>query len=316
MSSPDYETIVFDASNAIHRISAANPALTNAAGEPVEVVFGFLRLLSAVLRDNTAKECICAWDTRTSRHMRQKIDSGYKRHRVDLRSPADKARLQTMYPQVDRFWNRFGRHLPITWLESPIYEADDIMGMYAIMAERMKRKTLIVTGDKDILQCVNKYTTVHVPHSGRFVNLENFQEVTGYPTPQAFLIGKVLQGEPQGDCIPGIPGIVDKRAQKIVLDHGCNLHRIKHQPLESLTKTQWGKELAKPSSWERIELNWKLMCLSGPLHQVIRFNRIDIKIGKMNEHELRTNLAKNQFASLMVEWNRWIQPFTVLECKS
>ena len=51
-SKPDYDLVVFDASNAIHRISAANPPLNNRVGERVEIIFGLLRLLSSVLRDN------------------------------------------------------------------------------------------------------------------------------------------------------------------------------------------------------------------------------------------------------------------------
>lgn len=310
---PDYDVIVFDASNAIHRISAANPPLTNRAGESVEVVFGFLRMLSAVLRDNTAKECILTWDTSTSRLIRQKIDPGYKSHRGENRSESDVVRINNMYAQVDRFWAQFGVHLPVTWVESPMYEADDIMSMYSHVAQGFSRNTLIVTGDKDILQCVNPWCSVYSPNSQKVCTQDNFKEYTGgYPTPEAYLLGKCLQGE-TGDCIPGIPGIGEKRALNILRDHNWDLFELKNQPNEALSKSVWGKELAKTSSWERVSLNYKLMCLLAPVHQVLRTNRLVSKKGVMNTKELRFALAKNQFASLLADWTRWVQPFETLE---
>lgn len=310
----DYDVVVFDASNAIHRISAANPRLTNRAGEPVEVVFGFLRLLSAVLRENTAKECILIWDTKTSRLIRQKIDPGYKSNRTDNRSDADRERILSMYPQVDRFWKQFGVHLTVTWVESPLYEADDIMSMYASYAEQHSKTMLIVTGDKDILQCVNTWCSVYSPNSDLCTTIHNFGKVgptTGYPTPEAYLLGKCLQGE-DGDCIPGIPGIGEKRALAILRDHNWNIDELKNRPSEALSKTVWGKELAKPSSWARVSLNWKLMCLLAPVHTVLRTNRLTVKSGKLDTKELRMALAKNQFASILVDWNKFIQPFEIL----
>jgi DNA polymerase-1 len=313
MNQPDYDVVVFDASNAIHRISAANPPLHNRAGEPVEVVFGFLRLLSAVLRENTAKECILIWDTKTSRLIRQKIDPLYKARRGENRSEADVARINSMYPQVDRFWKQFGQHLPVTWVESPMYEADDIMSMYAHVGWLNCRTTLIVTGDKDILQCVNPWCSVYSPNSGKICTKDNFSAYTGgYPTPEAYLLGKCLQGE-EGDCIPGIPGIGEKRALSILSTHDWNLDELKNRPIEALSKTKWGKELAKDSSWKRVSLNYKLMNLLAPLHQCMRMIQLTVKPGVMNKQELRLALARNQFASIIVDWNKWISPFEILE---
>ena len=312
-SKPDYDLVVFDASNAIHRISAANPPLNNRAGERVEIIFGLLRLLSSVLRDNTTNQTVLVWDTKTSRLLRQKVYTDYKAHRDSQRSPADKERIEGIYPQVDRFWAQFGKHLPVTWVESPMYEADDIMAMYAHEAVTTSTNTLIVTGDKDILQCVNEYCAVYSPNRKDKCTLDNFQSYTGgYPTCEAYLLGKCLMGD-SGDNIPGIPGIGEKRALSILKDHEFDLYAIQNEPTEALTKSVWGKELAKPSSWARIALNWKLMCLCAPVHKVLRTSRLTVKKGTMDTKELRLSLAKNQFASIMADWTRWIQPFETME---
>ena len=68
------EVIIFDGSNAAHRISAATQPLTNAKGERVEVMFGLLRLLSSVMRLNPSTRCYLIWDGKGSRKIRQKLD--------------------------------------------------------------------------------------------------------------------------------------------------------------------------------------------------------------------------------------------------
>jgi 5'-3' exonuclease len=243
--------------------------------------------------------------------MRQKIDPQYKMHRQDTRTEQDLVRIQEMYVQVDRFWAQFGKHLPITWAESAVYEADDIMSMYAHEAKLSQTNTLIVTGDKDILQCVNAYTSVYSPNAKGTRTLDNFGE-TGYPDPTAYLLGKCLQGD-DGDNVPGIPGIGEKRAQTILRDHLWNIHALKTKPLETLSRTVWGKELAKPSSWDRIRLNWKLMSLLGPVHKRLQEDKITRKYGQLNTKELRMALAKNQFASILADWNNFIKPFEVMQ---
>src|SRR3954467_9246611 len=105
--------------------------LTNAKGERVEVMFGLLKLFSSVMRSNPSKRCYVIWDGKGSRAIRQAIDPEYKNNRERAQDPEVKARITDMHRQVERFWELFGAHLPITWMMSNKYEADDVMAMLA-----------------------------------------------------------------------------------------------------------------------------------------------------------------------------------------
>lgn len=307
------DVIIFDGSNAAHRISAATQPLTNSKGERVEVMFGLLRLLSAVLRQNPAKRCYVIWDGRGSRKIRQDLDPLYKAHRDTQHDEETKDRIKGMHLQVERFWTLFGSNLPIIWMSSEKYEADDIIAMLTHAADYDKRSTLVISGDKDLLQLVTKNVSVYSPNSNKYCTLENFSEYTGgYPTPLAFLFGKCLQGD-SSDNIPGIPGIGDKTALKILSEHKWELPNILLEPSDILKKSSVGQKLLSASGKDRIALNYSLMSLHAPLHQSVKKKHVELQQGKLNVTMLKAFFAKQQFASLLASFQQFIGPFNKLE---
>lgn len=313
------KAIIFDGSNAAHRLSSVLGPLNNARGERVEVLYGLLRLLSAVMRANPAEQCYVVWDGKNSKKIRQNIDPLYKHRRETDKDDSTKERIKGMHLQVERCWELFGQFLPIHWLVSEKYEADDIMAMLAHEANAKSETALIVSGDKDLLQLVTENVRVYSPNGDKYCTHENFSTYTkGFPTPQAFLAGKCLMGD-QSDNVPGVGGVGEKTALKILEKHNWGLTGLLNSPSEELKSTKVGQVIISPSGVARIKLNYKLMSLQGNTHlqgthEHIRANQIEVRKGtRINSRELRTNMARMQFASLMTSFPQFIAPFQELE---
>lgn len=309
-------SIIFDGSNAAHRLSSVLKPLNNARGERVEVMYGLLRLISAVMRANPSEKCYVVWDGKGSKKMRQAIDPQYKFHREKDRDAEAKERIKGMHLQVERCWELFGQFLPIHWLSSEKYEADDIMAMLAHEASAASKTALIISGDKDLLQLVDQNISVYSPNGDKYCTHENFKEYTkGYPNPDAFLAGKCLTGD-TSDNVPGVGGVGEITALRILEKHGWSLPNLLLKTSEELISSKVGQVITSASGRARITLNYKLMSLRGPAHRNIaeHFNYVETRSGtKINSKELRTNMARMQFASLMASYNQFIAPFQNLE---
>ncbi len=306
------DAIVFDGSNAAHRISNASAALTNPRGERVEVVFGLLRMVSSILRQNPAKSVYLVWDGKGSKARRQAKDPLYKANRGKDFSEEDKERIKDMHRQIEVFRSLFAQYLPLTWMISEKYEADDLMAMIAFEMENERKSTLIVTGDKDMLQLVSRYTNVFRPGKDHRYTPDNFKELTGYPDGQAFLYGKCLQGD-SSDNVPGIKGIGEKTAMKIMEEHGWHLASVLGDHYNLLEGSAVGRRLKEEESKARISLNYTLMCLISPITTAglsdKAMSKVSVENGNLKEVYLKTNLAKQGFASILGNFTQFIEPF-------
>lgn len=309
------DAIVFDGSNAAHRISNASTALTNSKGERVEVVFGLLRMVSSILRQNPAKSCYIVWDGKGSKARRQAKDPLYKANRGKEFTDEDRERIADMHRQVDVFWGLFGRYLPIHWMISEKYEADDLIAMIAFEMESTKKSTLIVTGDKDMLQLVSYHTHVFRPGKDNRYTPDSFQDLTGYPDGLAFLYGKCLQGD-SSDNVPGVRGIGEKTALKIMQEHGWSLAAVLGNHYDLLQKSAVGQRLMEEESKNRVSLNYTLMSLLSPVTQRglqgDKMRHIEVKNGSSPAQSvyLKTHLAKQGFASILGNFAQFITPFS------
>jgi DNA polymerase I len=304
------DTIIFDGSHAAHRISAATPVLTNSKGQRVEVMFGLLRLLSSVVRSNPATQCIVAWDGRKAKDIRRAVFPGYKvKEEAD---PATKERLKAMYEQIGMFWEQFGQHMPIHWTISNKYEADDIIAMAANKCARQGDKVLIVSGDKDLLQLVTSQITVYSPFGDKYCELSNFSEYTeGFPTPLSWLYAKCLMGD-SSDKIPGIGKVAEKTALKILQATNFEIGPLKYGHAPGI-EGKLMEKLKDEQTWPTITRNYKLMSLQAPVHRTYVTQNVEEKIGNMDQRQLKTNMARNQFASLLVAFTLFINPFMSME---
>lgn len=305
------DTIIFDGSHAAHRISAATPPLNNTKGERTEVIYGLLRLLSSVMRANPSSRCYVVWDGPGCKQIRRDVYPDYKVHR-DKKDDGTKERLEAMHEQLNRFWEQFGQYLPIHWVTSRKYEADDLIAMLANESVKSGDKVLIVSGDNDLLQLVTRQVVVYSPFRNAYCELENFAQYTnGFPHPQAWLYAKCLMGD-SSDNIKGIGGVAEKTALKILQGVNWDIEPLKYGHAPNLE----GKLAAKvkdPATWPIIAQNYKLMSLSAKAHQGFAQNKAEEREGNLNNRQLQMNCARNQFASIIGGFTQWIGPFKLLE---
>jgi DNA polymerase-1 len=203
--------VLFDGNALIHRAFHALPPLTvSKTGEIVSAVYGFAMMLLKVINELKPTHCAIAFDMKAPT-FRHKLFPDYKAHRP---------------PTPDELINQLGRvrelvsafQIPTFELEG--YEADDILGALSHQASNQGIDTVIVTGDADTMQLVSPRVKVLYPKPrGSFSDTMLYDKeavIQKYSLkPEQIADFKALKGDPS-DNIPGVPGIGEKTAVKLL----------------------------------------------------------------------------------------------------
>ena len=205
--------VLIDGHAIIHRAFHAVPeTLTNSKGEHVNATFGFTSMLMKALLEEKPDYIAMTFD-RPSPTFRHEQFTEYKAHRPTL---PDNMRPQ--FKRIHEVVEAFG--IPI--YEKDGFEADDVLGTLSVQANQQGVETIIYTGDMDTLQLVNNHVMVKVAKRG-------ISEITEYDEegvkarygfePEKLPDFKGLVGD-KSDNIPGVPGIGEKTAGKLIADYG------------------------------------------------------------------------------------------------
>ena len=213
--------IIIDGNSLINRAYYAmqRPMITK-EGVYTQGIYGFINMLTKIQNDYQPDYLTVAWD-RKAPTFRHEAYSEYKAGRrkmppeLAMEIPLMKDILQAM-----RIEN----------LELDGFEADDILGTVARIAEEEGLEPLIITGDRDALQLASDITHVLITKKGisefelydRGKMLERYQL-----TPEQFIDLKGLMGD-QSDNIPGIPGVGEKTGIKLLLQFGSMENLLTH----------------------------------------------------------------------------------------
>ena len=235
--------LVLDGNSILNRAFYGIHALTNHEGIPTNGVFGFLQILKKHLDSLSPEYLACAFDMR-EKTFRHQAYAAYKGTRKGM--PEELA-VQLPYAK------EAVRSLGFTILEMVGYEADDILGTISRMAEETENcSCFLLTGDRDSLQLVSEKTTVLLMKNKEDIAYtpERFFEEYGI-TPAQFVDVKALMGD-TSDNIPGVPGIGEKTALKLIqtagsLDTLYNEERYKEFSPSVGKKLLEGKESAELS---------------------------------------------------------------------
>jgi DNA polymerase-1 len=205
--------VVIDGKSVFYRGYYAMPNLATKDGTPTGGVFGFATMALEVLRRLKPDYVAVAWDKpKTNIRKRLEIYPGYKAGRKP--APPD---FYDQIPVLHELLDAFG--WPLYELDD--YEADDIMGTFARQAGEQGIETLLVTSDMDLLQVVDKYTKVFALKKGlsniELYSPESFTAKYGIEVSQ-FLDLKSLKGD-SSDNIPGVPGVGEKTAVKLLQEY-------------------------------------------------------------------------------------------------
>jgi len=200
--------VLIDGSGYIFRAFFAIRHLSTAAGLPTNAVFGVATMLEKTLRELRPDRIAVCFDTKakTFRHERY---PAYKANR-----PEPPAALVPQFPLIHRLVQLRG--LPM--LTQDGYEADDLIGTLARQGRAAGWTVVIVTGDKDLLQLVDDGVVVFDPMKDKWYDDAGVRERFGVPPAQVIdVLG--LAGD-SSDNIPGVPGVGEKTAIKLVGEYG------------------------------------------------------------------------------------------------
>lgn len=203
--------VLIDGNALVHRAFHALPPLSQ-NGEPTNAVYGFTSILLKVVRELKPDYIIATFDLAGKTFRHDKYEK-YKAHR-----PKTPDELITQFAKVKEVVRAF--NVPI--FEKEGFEADDIIGTIAEQAQKEKNiQTLIITGDLDTLQLVNKSTHVYTLKKGItdtvIYDEQAVKERFGI-TPSQMNDFKGLKGDPS-DNIPGVPGIGEKTASSLLNEY-------------------------------------------------------------------------------------------------
>lgn len=205
--------IIIDGNSLLNRAYYAmqRPMITK-EGLYTQGVYGFLNMLAKLQNDYDPRYIAVAFDTKapTVRHIEY---DAYKAGRKKM--PPELAMQFPLLKDILAAMN-------IKLLEMDGFEADDIIGTIALKAEQEGLEPLIITGDKDELQLASDKISVIITRKGvsefELYDRVAMQNKYGFP-PEAFIDFKGLMGD-QSDNIPGIPGVGEKTATKLLLEFG------------------------------------------------------------------------------------------------
>ncbi len=207
------QIVIIDGNSLINRAYYAmqRPMITK-GGLYTQGVYGFLNMLTKIKKDYEPEYMVIAFD-RKAPTFRHKAYDEYKAGRKKM--PDELAMQLPILKDVLDAMN-------ISMLEIDGFEADDIIGTVALTAEKAGLFPLIITGDKDELQLASDITRVLITRKGisefDIFDRQAMIEKYGF-TPKQFIDFKGLMGDPS-DNYPGIPGVGEKTATKLLLEYG------------------------------------------------------------------------------------------------
>lgn len=203
------KVVLIDGNSFCYRAFFAVRELRNSKGEPTNAIFGFISILEKLFKDVNPDGVAVMFDLKgpTFRHKRYE---NYKIHRSPM--PEDLVVQMPVIKEVVEAMN-----IPIYAKEG--YEADDVLATIAKKLEAKGHEVFIVTGDKDALQLVNKKIKILNPQKENFIYDEKAVKERYGVTPAQIIEIMALMGD-SSDNIPGVPGIGEKTASKLIMEYG------------------------------------------------------------------------------------------------
>lgn len=205
--------LLIDGNSIMNRGFYGLPDLTNSQGLHTNAILGFLNIFFKVYEEEHPTHICVAFDLKAPT-FRHKMYDGYKGTRKPM---ADELREQ--FPVIKDVLSAM--HIHISEMEG--YEADDILGTLSRMGEKEGYDVTVLSGDRDLLQLATDKVQIRIPKTKAHATvIENYfaadvKETYGV-TPVEFIEMKGLMGD-TSDNIPGVPGIGEKTAGKIIASY-------------------------------------------------------------------------------------------------
>ncbi len=202
------KTLLIDGNSLINRAFYALPILSTDEGVYTNAVYGFLKMFYKAVDEYQPDNIVCAFDVKhpTFRH------EHYEAYKAGRKKMPDE-----LAPQIPLLKEVLGK-LGVFCFEKPGFEADDIIGTYARLAEENGGQAAVLTGDRDSFQLVSENVTVWFTKKGIseiiMLTPDNLKENYGVEAHQVCDL-KALMGD-SSDNIPGVQGVGEKTALSLI----------------------------------------------------------------------------------------------------
>ncbi|MGB8454389.1 MAG: DNA polymerase I [Anaerocolumna sp.] len=254
--------VLIDGHSILNRAFYGIPDLTNSEGIHTNAILGFLNIMFKILDEEKPEYLTVAFDVHqpTFRH------EMFEQYKGTRKSMPDELRQQV--PIMKEVLKAMG----ITIMEKPGFEADDVLGTIAKSCEQEGIQVSLVSGDRDLLQLASDIIKIRIPKTKKGgteienYNTQDVMEAYGV-TPKQFIDLKGLMGD-TSDNIPGVPGIGEKTASKIIAAYDSIENAYEHID-----------EIGPAKAREALKNNHGLATLSKALATIKTDCDIDFQIG-------------------------------------
>lgn len=293
-ASPGYQVgvklkkiVLIDGHSILNRAFYAIPDLTNSEGNHTNAILGFLNIMFKILDEEKPEYLTVAFDVHqpTFRH------EMFEQYKGTRKSMPDELREQV--PVMKEVLRAMG----VTIMEKPGFEADDVLGTIAKTCEKEGYQVSLVSGDRDLLQLASDNIKIRIPKTkkgGTEIENYNTQDVIDAygVTPTQFIDLKGLMGD-TSDNIPGVPGIGEKTASKIISAFDSIENAYEHID-----------EIGPAKAKEALKNNHELAVLSKALATIktdceIDFHLEDAILGNLYNERAFSCFKKLEFKSLL-----------------
>lgn len=279
--------VLIDGHSILNRAFYGVPDLTNADGLHTNAVYGFLNIMFKILDQEKPEYLTVAFDVHAPT-FRHEMFEEYKGTRKPM---AEELRQQV--PVIKEVLQAMG----VKIVEKAGLEADDILGTISRMSERRGLEVSVISGDRDLLQLATEHVKIRIPKTKKGqTEIEDYYAedvLNAYQvTPTEFIDLKALMGD-TSDNIPGLPGVGEKTATKIITEY----HSIENAH-------EHASELKPPRASKAIIEHWDLAVLSKTLATIkldaeIDYEFADAKLGNLYTDEAYVYFQKLQFKNLL-----------------
>lgn len=279
--------VLIDGHSILNRAFYGVPDLTNSEGLHTNAVYGFLNIMFKVLDEEKPKYLTVTFDVHAPT-FRHKMFADYKGTRKPM---AEELRQQV--PVIKDVL----KAMKIEIIEKEGLEADDLLGTISCMCEEKGMDVSIISGDRDTLQLATEHVKIRIPKTkqGRTevedYNAADVEEKYGV-TPKEFIDVKALMGD-ASDNIPGVPGVGEKTATKIIQQYKSIENAYEHA--DELKPPRASKNLKE--FWEQAKMSKTLATIET--HADIAFDVEKAKLGELYTKEAYELFQRLQFKNML-----------------
>ena len=273
--------VLIDGHSILNRAFYGVPDLTNSEGLHTNAVYGFLNIMFKILDEEKPEYLTVTFDVHAPT-FRHEMYADYKGTRKPM---AEELRQQVpVIKDVLKAMN-------IEIIEQAGLEADDLLGTISRMCEDKGMDVSIISGDRDTLQLATDHVKIRIPKTKQGktevedYNAGDVKERYGV-TPEEFIDVKALMGD-ASDNIPGVPGVGEKTATKIIQDYQSIENAYEH-----------ADEIKPPRASKNLKEYWEQAKLSKVLATINTHAEIDFDVEKARHGNPYTKEAHEIFKRL------------------